>query len=81
MPEKKAPQSGELSRGGADNTHSITGIGYNGKVPVPGIIELEREAIGVIHGVAVLELHIRDSKLIRYVTHRQRSFISGSVNE
>ena len=80
MPEKKEPlQGGRPIRG--NDTLTVTQTGYNGKVPVAGIIELEREAAGVIHGVAVFELHIRDGKLIRYVTSRQRSFISGSSND
>ena len=74
MPKKKAPQSGELIRGGADNLHSITETGYSGKVPVAGIIELERESIGIVHGIAILELHIRDGKLARFVSSRERSF-------
>jgi excisionase family DNA binding protein len=73
--EKKAPQSGGLIRGNDNLT--ITQSGYSGKIPVSGIIDLEHELIGLMHGTATLTLHVKDGHLTRFTTSRERSFVPG----
>jgi hypothetical protein len=46
---------------------------YSGKVPVAAIIALEWELAGLEHGTANLTLHVRDGKLARFTTGRERS--------
>ena len=56
--------------------------GYNGLIPVCAINSLEWEAAELVHGIATLTLHIRDGKLKRFVTSRERSFIpEEAINE
>jgi hypothetical protein len=51
--------------------------GYSGKIPPKGIIALGWELAGLVHGTATLNIHIRDGKLARFTTGRERSFIKG----
>ena len=83
MPKKKAPRSGELLRGKTDDTNSIAKIGYNGYIPPLAIDALERETYGLVHGIARLEIHVRDGKLYRFVSGRERSHFAkgGGCNE
>ena len=53
------------------------GNGYNGSIPSTAFDALEGELAGLIHGTAVLTIHIKDGHLLRYVTSRERSFVPG----
>jgi hypothetical protein len=56
--------------------------GYSGKVPTAAVIALERELAGLVHGTADLVIHIRDGKLVRFTTGRERSHMAeGLLNE
>jgi hypothetical protein len=79
MPKKEPLQGGEPIRG--DDTPSIVQNGYSGKIPKAGIIALEWEAAGITHGTATLTLHIRDGRLARYTTDRERSFVPSLEEE
>jgi hypothetical protein len=54
--------------------------GYSGKVPTTAIVALEWELAGLEHGVATLTFHIRDGKLIRFTTGRERSHMAEEGN-
>jgi hypothetical protein len=44
----------------------------------PEIISLfEKESSGVTHGVITVAIHVRDGKLVRYVSTREISIIPG----
>jgi hypothetical protein len=75
VPKQKPLQGGKPIRGG--DTLSIVQDGYSGKIPTVGIVDLERETAGIMHGTATLTLHIKDGYLIRYTTSRERSFVPG----
>jgi hypothetical protein len=47
--------------------------GYSGKIPTAAVIALEWELARLVHGTASLVIHIRDGKLARYTTGRERS--------
>jgi hypothetical protein len=47
--------------------------GYSGKIPTTAVTDLERELTGLVHGTAILTIHIRDGKLFRFTTGRERS--------
>jgi hypothetical protein len=82
MFEKNEPlQGGRPIRGKSDDTSKVAGTFYCGKIPVNGIIELERELVGMRHGTASLVIHIRDGKLTRYTTGKERSFVGGDDDE
>jgi hypothetical protein len=49
--------------------------GYSGKIPTAAIVALEQELAGLVHGTANLVIHIRDGKLARFTTGRERSFV------
>ena len=55
--------------------------GYSGKIPTAAISELSWEIAGLKHGSASLTMQIRDGKLIRFTTERERSFITGGVDD
>jgi hypothetical protein len=55
--------------------------GYSGKIPVAAIIGLESELAGLTHGTASLVIHIRDGRLVRYATGRERSHMAGDCND
>jgi len=69
MLEKKEPLRGD-----------DTSMGYNGYIPPAAFNALEWEAAGIVHGIATLELHIRDGRLVRYVASRQNSFVLEELN-
>jgi hypothetical protein len=50
--------------------------GYSGKIPTAVALALEWELVGLVHGTATLTVHIRDSKLTRFTTGRERSFMA-----
>lgn len=78
----KNPANPDMNRSaGFIDTLTITNNGYSGNIPVVSIMALEHEVTGLVHGVAVLELHVRDGKLARFVTRKERSFITGVDNE
>jgi hypothetical protein len=52
-------------------------LGYVGNIPQAAVRALEDEAAGLIHGIVTLNIHIKDSNLIRYTTSRERSFVPG----
>ena len=51
--------------------------GYSGFIPTECLRDLHYEAEGIYHGTAVLTLHIRDGRLVRHVTGRERSHFTG----
>jgi hypothetical protein len=55
--------------------------GYSGKVPTSAIVALEWELAGLVHGTAALTVHIRDGRLVRFTTSRDRSFVVDSDGE
>jgi hypothetical protein len=55
--------------------------GYSGKIPVAALVALEDELSGMIHGKVVLEVHIRDGRLARFVTVREKSFLPSTEKE
>ena len=59
----------------------ITEGGYSGKIPTKAIIDLEWELAGLMHGKATLALHIRDGRLARFTTGRERSHIQEGAND
>lgn len=54
---------------------------YNGYIPPAAFSALEREAVGIVSGMATLTLNIRGGKLISYTTGRDRSFMFDSQPE
>jgi hypothetical protein len=54
--------------------------GYFGKIPVAAIVAFESELTGLLHGTASLTIHIRDGKLARYNTSRERSHMAVGDN-
>jgi hypothetical protein len=77
VPKKEPLQGGEPVRG--NDTPSVVQDGYSGKVPTAGITGLEWEAAGIMHGTAALTLYIKDGKLVRYTTSRERSIVPGKA--
>jgi hypothetical protein len=55
--------------------------GYSGKIPVVAITAMEWELAGLVHGTATLTIHIRDGKLARFTTGRERSHIVETGND
>jgi hypothetical protein len=55
--------------------------GYSSKIPTKAFTALSWEAAKIVHGTATLTLHIRDGKLARFVTSRERSFIEDAADE
>jgi hypothetical protein len=51
--------------------------GYNGYIPTSAFTALSWELAGLVHGTATLTIHIRDGRLARYTTGRERSFVEG----
>ena len=49
--------------------------GYSGRVPPAAIMSLEWELTGLAHGTVNLTLYIRDGKLVRYATGRERTYV------
>jgi hypothetical protein len=47
--------------------------GYSSKIPTAAIIALEWELAKLEHGTANLTIHVRDGKLARFTTGRERS--------
>lgn len=54
--------------------------GYGGKIPTKAIIDLQWELAGLEHGTANLTLHVRDGKLVRFTTGRERSHMAEGGN-
>ncbi|MDR1178210.1 MAG: hypothetical protein LBK64_05230 [Spirochaetaceae bacterium] len=54
--------------------------GYSGKIPEAALIALEWELAGLIHGTVSLVTHVRDGKLIRFTTGRERSCLAEDGN-
>jgi hypothetical protein len=50
--------------------------GYSGKIPTPVLTALSLELAGLVHGTATLTIHIRDGRLARFATGRERSFMA-----
>jgi hypothetical protein len=65
----------------ADTPASGAQDGYSGKIPAAALINLEWELTGLEHGTATLALHIRDGKLVRFVTNRERSHMAEAGND
>ena len=76
MNNKIPLQDGRSFRGSSSNNTTVSQLGYNGYIPAQAFTDLSWEAAGVIYGTATLKLHIRDGKLVRYATSRERSFVS-----
>jgi hypothetical protein len=49
--------------------------GYSDKIPTAAIIALEWELRGLVHGTSSLTIHVRDGRLVRFVTGRERSHV------
>jgi hypothetical protein len=79
MSKEKPLQGGEPIRG--DVTPIMAQQGYSGKIPIPAIIALERELVKLEHGTANLVIHIRDGKLARFTTGRERSHMAADDGE
>jgi hypothetical protein len=54
---------------------------YSGKIPAAAITALEWELAGLDHGTAKLTLHVRDGRLARFTTGRERSHMAEALNE
>jgi hypothetical protein len=76
MPEKLPLQGGAPILG--DDTPNITQGGCSGTIPVAAITGLEQELAGLEHGIATLVVHVRDGKLARFTTGRERSHVAGT---
>ena len=78
---KKAPQNEVSFRGqGETITATLPRIqvncnGYSEYIPAECFRALHNEAAGLIHGTVTLTLHIRDRKLARFATSRERSYL------
>jgi hypothetical protein len=57
------------------NTPTEKQQNYSDKIPTAAITAFEWELAGLVHGTASLVFHIRDGKLARFTTGRERSFI------
>jgi hypothetical protein len=79
MPKKEPPQGVEPIRGG--DTPSIVQGGYSGKIPTAAIAAFAWELVGLDYGMATLTFHIRNGKLARYTTGRERSFMGDGNGE
>jgi hypothetical protein len=55
--------------------------GYSGKIPTAAIIALEWELAKLEHGTANLTIHIRDGRLARFTTGRERSHMGCGNDE
>jgi hypothetical protein len=55
--------------------------GYSGRIPAAAINVFEWELTGLVHGMASLVIHIRDGKLARFVTGRERSHMAEGGND
>ena len=53
------------------------GNGYNSSILPTAFDALEGELAGLNHGTAVLTIHVKDGKLIRYMIAREHSFVPG----
>ena len=49
----------------------------DGYILTAAFAALEKETAGLVHGTATLTIHIKDGKMNRYVTSRERSFAPG----
>jgi len=47
------------------------------KIPPEAFQALEQETSGLAHGTVTLAIHVKDNRLIRYTTSRERSFVPG----
>ena len=55
--------------------------GYSGRIPPTAITALSWELAGLDHGTANLVLHVRDGKLARFTTGRERTHIAEAPHE
>jgi hypothetical protein len=79
MPKQKPLQGGEPIRGG--DTSIVAEAAYDGNIPVPAFLAIERELAGLAHGTASITFHIRDGKLVRYETERRISYMPEAPAE
>jgi hypothetical protein len=79
MPKKIPLQDAVSIRGGDSST--IPQAGYNGYIPPEAITALSWELNGLVHGTATLTIHIRDGKMARFTTGRERSFMGDGNGE
>jgi hypothetical protein len=71
MPKKEPLQGGEPVQDGDTPT----------KIPTSAVIGLEQELAGLEHGIATLVIHVRDGRLARFTTGRERSHMAESPHE
>jgi hypothetical protein len=64
-----------------NSSETPTKQGYSGKIPTAAITALSWDLAGLEHGTASLALHIRDGKLARFVTGRERSHMAETPRE
>jgi hypothetical protein len=55
--------------------------GYSGKIPTKAIIALEWKLTGLEHGIASLIVHVRDGRLVRFTTSRERSHLTEADDD
>ncbi|MDR2419221.1 MAG: hypothetical protein LBD79_09230 [Treponema sp.] len=55
-------------------------LSVSSEIPVAAIIALEQDLAGMVHGTVTLTLHIRDGRLARFITGRERSFMGETGN-
>jgi hypothetical protein len=79
MPKKIPLRGGEPVRGG--DTSMIPQKGCDGNIPASALTALSLELSGLLHGKVTLELHVRDGKLARFTTGRERSFMGDGNGE
>jgi hypothetical protein len=79
MPKQKPLHDGESIRGG--DTSTITESGYDGNIPLAAFTAIERELAGLVYGTATLTIHIRDGRLARFTTGRERSHMADGNGE
>jgi hypothetical protein len=50
--------------------------GYSGKVPAMAITALELEVAELVYGTATLTIHVKDGRMVRFTTGRERSHVA-----
>jgi hypothetical protein len=55
--------------------------GYFGKIPIAAVVAFEQELAGLVHGTGSLTAHIRDGRLVRFTTSRERSHMGDGDGE
>jgi hypothetical protein len=75
MPKKQG-----FVRGGDTPTPTKEQSGYSSKIPTETITVFESELTGLLHGTAILTIHVRDGQLTRYTISREHSHLMKISN-